>query len=74
MTLVQITASFDTLDTLRATPLPGEEFPYATTGYCGVKCCSKCGATKTPQWREGPCGEWDHGSAGWSGGPRLFGG
>uniref|UniRef100_A0A1D2A4N0 GATA-type domain-containing protein n=1 Tax=Auxenochlorella protothecoides TaxID=3075 RepID=A0A1D2A4N0_AUXPR len=56
MTLVQITASFDTLDTLRATPLPGEEFPYATTGYCGVKCCSKCGATKTPQWREGPCG------------------
>ena len=22
----------------------------------GIKCCTKCGATKTPQWREGPLG------------------
>jgi hypothetical protein len=32
------------------------EFPYAPGVLHGVKCCSKCGATKTPQWREGPCG------------------
>jgi hypothetical protein len=32
------------------------EFPYAPGVINGVKCCSKCGATKTPQWREGPFG------------------
>jgi len=32
------------------------EFPYARGVVNGVKCCSKCGATKTPQWREGPFG------------------
>ena len=34
-----------------------EEFPFACGTISGVKCCSKCGATKTPQWREGPLGE-----------------
>ncbi|KAG7667820.1 hypothetical protein Ndes2526B_g01782 [Nannochloris sp. 'desiccata'] len=32
------------------------EFPYAPGVINGIKCCSKCGATKTPQWREGPFG------------------
>lgn len=32
------------------------EFPFARGVLNGVKCCSKCGATKTPQWREGPFG------------------
>jgi hypothetical protein len=32
------------------------EFPFAHGMYNGVKCCTKCGATKTPQWREGPFG------------------
>lgn len=32
------------------------EFPFARGVINGVKCCSKCGATKTPQWREGPFG------------------
>ncbi len=34
-----------------------EEFPYPSGLLNGVKCCTKCGATKTPQWREGPYGE-----------------
>ncbi|KAL4425566.1 hypothetical protein ABPG75_009582 [Micractinium tetrahymenae] len=33
-----------------------EEFPYPTGLLNGVKCCTKCGAIKTPQWREGPYG------------------
>ncbi|KAL4438053.1 hypothetical protein ABPG77_004274 [Micractinium sp. CCAP 211/92] len=33
-----------------------EEFPYPSGLLNGVKCCTKCGATKTPQWREGPYG------------------
>lgn len=32
------------------------EFPFAHGIFNGVKCCTKCGATKTPQWREGPFG------------------
>ncbi|PSC76646.1 GATA transcription factor 16 [Micractinium conductrix] len=36
--------------------LEDEEFPYASGALNGVKCCTKCGATKTPQWREGPFG------------------
>ena len=32
------------------------EFPYAHGVLNGMKCCTKCGATKTPQWREGPFG------------------
>ena len=32
------------------------EFPYAHGVMNGAKCCTKCGATKTPQWREGPFG------------------
>lgn len=32
------------------------EFPYAHGAFNGIKCCTKCGATKTPQWREGPFG------------------
>lgn len=34
-----------------------EEFPYPTGLLNGAKCCTKCGATKTPQWREGPYGK-----------------
>lgn len=34
-----------------------EEFPFASGSSNGIKCCTKCGATKTPQWREGPFGE-----------------
>lgn len=34
----------------------GEDFPFAQGLPNGLKCCSKCGATKTPQWREGPFG------------------
>lgn len=33
------------------------EYPFAQGVLNGAKCCSKCGATKTPQWREGPFGE-----------------
>lgn len=33
------------------------EYPFAQGVLNGNKCCSKCGATKTPQWREGPFGE-----------------
>ena len=33
-----------------------EEFPYYAGVMNGMKCCTKCGATKTPQWREGPYG------------------
>ncbi|KAI8113236.1 hypothetical protein M9435_003240 [Picochlorum sp. BPE23] len=32
------------------------EFPYHSGEINGVKCCTKCAATKTPQWREGPYG------------------
>ena len=32
------------------------EFPYHSGEMHGMKCCTKCGATKTPQWREGPYG------------------
>ena len=32
------------------------EFPYHTGEIHGMKCCTKCGAIKTPQWREGPYG------------------
>lgn len=32
------------------------DFPYYTGVLDGLKCCTKCGATKTPQWREGPYG------------------
>lgn len=32
------------------------EFPFCSGTSNGVKCCTKCGATKTPQWREGPYG------------------
>ena len=32
------------------------EFPHHLGVIDGVKCCTKCGATKTPQWREGPYG------------------
>lgn len=32
------------------------EYPYAPGCINGVKCCTKCGAIKTPQWREGPFG------------------
>lgn len=32
------------------------EFPYHSGEIHGVKCCTQCGATKTPQWREGPYG------------------
>lgn len=32
------------------------EYPFAQGVLNGAKCCSKCGATKTPQWREGPFG------------------
>lgn len=59
MSMTQALPFQDSLEALRATPLPGEEFPYASSGLSGIKCCSKCGATKTPQWREGPCGAWD---------------
>ena len=31
-------------------------YPYARGTLGGLKCCAKCGTTKTPQWREGPCG------------------
>ena len=34
-----------------------EQFPFAAGILNGAKCCTKCGATKTPQWREGPFGE-----------------
>ena len=34
-----------------------EQFPFAAGTLNGAKCCTKCGATKTPQWREGPFGE-----------------
>ena len=37
--------------------LDDEEYPFAHGALNGVKCCTKCGATKTPQWREGPFGE-----------------
>eukprot|EP00887_Chlorella_sp_A99_P000752 scaffold5.g752.t1 len=33
-----------------------EDFPFASGAIHGIKCCTKCGATKTPQWREGPLG------------------
>ena len=32
------------------------EFPYHSGDINGIKCCTKCAATKTPQWREGPYG------------------
>lgn len=32
------------------------DFPYHSGEIHGMKCCTKCGATKTPQWREGPYG------------------
>ncbi|GAB4816737.1 hypothetical protein N2152v2_003783 [Parachlorella kessleri] len=32
------------------------EYPFAQGVVNGAKCCSRCGATKTPQWREGPFG------------------
>lgn len=32
------------------------EFPYSIGIRDGLKCCTKCGSTKTPQWREGPYG------------------
>lgn len=32
------------------------DFAYYTGVLDGLKCCTKCGATKTPQWREGPYG------------------
>lgn len=47
-----------------AAPLPrhvlvyeDEEYPFASGAINGIKACTKCGATKTPQWREGPLGE-----------------
>jgi len=33
------------------------EYPFAQGVLNGAKCCSRCGATKTPQWREGPFGK-----------------
>ncbi len=32
------------------------EFPFASGFREGTKCCTKCGSTRTPQWREGPYG------------------
>ena len=32
------------------------EFPFASGLLDGIKCCTKCGSVKTPQWREGPYG------------------
>lgn len=34
-----------------------EEYLFPSGAANGAKCCTKCGATKTPQWREGPVGE-----------------
>lgn len=34
-----------------------EEYPFPSGTINGAKACTKCGATKTPQWREGPLGE-----------------
>jgi hypothetical protein len=36
--------------------LDGEQYVCPSGSINGIKCCTKCGATKTPQWREGPCG------------------
>ena len=41
----------------QSSPFDDEEFAFAHGAINGVKCCTKCGATKTPQWREGPFGE-----------------
>lgn len=32
------------------------DFPFASGFRDGTKCCTKCGSTRTPQWREGPYG------------------
>lgn len=37
--------------------LDGEQYVCPAGAINGIKCCTKCGATKTPQWREGPFGE-----------------
>lgn len=34
-----------------------EEYAFPSGTINGAKACTKCGATKTPQWREGPLGE-----------------
>jgi hypothetical protein len=32
------------------------DFPFASGVRDGLKCCTRCGSIKTPQWREGPYG------------------
>lgn len=40
----------------KCSQIDDSEFPYHSGEVHGIKCCTKCGATKTPQWREGPYG------------------
>lgn len=49
-------SSAELTEAVRSLAWDDTSFPFAGKMCGSMKCCSKCGSTKTPQWREGPCG------------------